>query len=113
MEVNLIVSDPWEFGTEHGTGPFTGRIVHVGSSASGDVAVLLRLDDPLSFKGESLQCFIATPRLEEDKLENLADGAQVNVNLTRITEDQASSTLPLDLTAWRGGLILIGTLERI
>lgn len=113
-KINLIVSDPWEFGSQHGTGPFSGRILGASfdSSSNEDVAVLLQLDDRLSFKGQSVEYFVVTPRLEEDDLRSLADGALVGVNLTRITEEQACSNDPFNLTRWRGGLTLIGSLER-
>jgi hypothetical protein len=113
MNVNLIVSDPWEFGGEHGTGPFSGRILQVASESSGDedASVLFRLDDPPTFRGERYEYLIGTPRLEKDKLENLVSGARVNFNFIRISEDKASSVAPFDLSAWRGGGALIGTLE--
>jgi hypothetical protein len=113
-KVNLIVSDPWEFGSQHGTGPFNGRILGVSfhCASNEDIAVLLQLDHPLSFEGQSVEYFVVTPRVEGDDLRSLADGALVFVSLTRITEEQACSNDPFNLTRWRGGLGLIGSLER-
>jgi len=56
-KVDVFVSDPWEFGTECGSGPFTGRVVEID-----DDAYLIRLDTSLNYRGLSFKSLIAKPR---------------------------------------------------
>lgn len=55
MKVCITVSDPWGFGTEHVTGPFTAKVLQVGSNywVSGEQALLLQLEPPLSYRAGS------------------------------------------------------------
>ena len=64
MEVLIIVSDPWEFGTTHGTGPFLAAVLQIGPDqhVPGKEVVLLRLKTPPLYKGLSCEYFIASPR---------------------------------------------------
>lgn len=114
MEVDITVSDPWDFGTEHGTGPFTGKVLQTGSNywVSGEDAILLQVEPPLAYRGTTCEYFVATPRLITSSLPSLTNGYQVECNLTRIPEGQAISANPFDLSWWRGGVGLIGTLRK-
>lgn len=113
MEVTIVVSNPWEFGTAHGTGPFVGRVLKVGGAedAPGRYLVLLQLYRPLDYKDVSCEYFIASPRLESGSFDSLAEEAGVDCNLTRIPTDRATSLNPFDLSCWRGGAALLGTLR--
>ncbi len=56
--LSLFVSDPWDFGTEHGTGPFKSAVV--GRS---EHALLLKLIEPFAYANEMWAFLAATPRL--------------------------------------------------
>lgn len=113
MEVELIVSDPWEFCTELGAGPFNARILQVGKSQ--DVpdkdAVLIQLLSPVTYREVTCEFFVASPRHENETLQSLGEGREVSCGLTVIPVDRAHSPNPFDLSWWRGGVGLIGTLR--
>jgi hypothetical protein len=112
-DVSILVSDPWEFVTEHGAGPVSAKILQTGPHSRGadTDAMLVRFDKPVTFRNLHCEYFIAAPRLETDSLEALAKGTEMHCNLTRIPEEQAVSHTPFDLSSWRGGIALIGTIR--
>jgi len=113
MEVVITVSDPWEFGTMHGTGPFVARVLQVGvdQHIPGKKAILLQLETPLTYQGVTCEYFVGSPRLERGDICALTKGDEVYCSLTRIPADRATATNPFDLSWWRGGIGLIGTLR--
>ena len=114
--VDVEVSDPWDFGTVHGTGPFRAKLIGIDSdpNALTSKAGLIVLEEPLSYKGEECKFFVAHPRLESDRMENILNNITVNCCLTRISEEQAESDTPFDLSWWRGGgITLSGTIRKI
>ena len=114
LSINVVVSDPWEFGTLHGTGPFTGKILKVGVDPSNSErqSALIQLDMPLVFEGVQCEFFVANSRHVDESLQDILNGSSVVCNLTRISQDHASSSNPLDLSWWRGGVGLICTLSK-
>jgi hypothetical protein len=113
LEVIIVVSDPWEFGTAHGSGPFLATVLQVGPKHwdSGTDAILLRLETPLVYEGITCEYFIASPRLDGGDIKALARGTEVDCTLTRIPADRAMSANPFDLSWWRGGIGLVGSLR--
>lgn len=113
MEVTIVVSDPWDFGTAHGTGPFAAKVLKVGrdDNVPGGYSMLLQLNTPLHYRDLSCEFVVASPRSERGSFDFLTEGAGVDCNLTRIPEDRAASPNPLDLSWWRGGVALLGTLR--
>ncbi len=59
QRVAVHVSDPWEFGTAHGCGPFPGRVVAVDSVAA---ILFVELDLPLEFEGVRWQVLACSAR---------------------------------------------------
>ena len=115
LPVKITVSEPWEFGTMHGTGPFAGQILFVGSDPNRSekrAAALVRLDKPLFFEGVICEFFVAQPRLKDQSIETITTGASVECGLTCISTERARSANPLDLSWWRGGVGLTGSLGR-
>jgi len=53
----IWISDPWDFGTECGVGPFEGVIVQ-----SEPRSLLIRLDAPIDYRSTRLVGVIAQPR---------------------------------------------------
>jgi len=114
MELEVVVSDPRDFGTIHGTGPFFSKVlqVHGEENVPGKGSILLRLKTPLEYEGVSCEFFVASPRLENENLRSLIEGKEVFCNLTRIPSERAASSNPFDLSWWRGGVGLIAALRR-
>jgi hypothetical protein len=120
MNVSLVVSDPCEFGEEHGNGPFTGKILGVGTDYwahrynSGEKeALLLQLAIPLSLEGVMCEYFIVTSRHKTEQLGSLSNGDEVQCALTRISKEHATSFDPFDLHQWRGGTGLLATVKKL
>jgi hypothetical protein len=83
--VDLSVSDPWEFGTECGEGPFRGRVVDV---AEGALAV--RLEAPLQYRGKTLVAAIVRPRHGGESTEVLKQTRRLVANFLFLTRDVSS-----------------------
>jgi hypothetical protein len=62
--VELLVSEPWEFGTECGVGPFGGVIIDATAET-----LLIRLTKPISCAGKMLHTAAARPRHVGDRPE--------------------------------------------
>jgi hypothetical protein len=74
--VQILVSDPWEFGTECGVGPFAAVV----TSAEND-ALLLSLEVPIDYHGARLKTVVATPRHAPGKVEPLLSKGSLATNL--------------------------------
>jgi hypothetical protein len=73
--VAITISDPWEFGTQCGVGPFFGRVVEARSDA---VAVVL--DMPILYEGKPLASAVIRARYVGDQITALGDGHEVVAN---------------------------------
>lgn len=111
--VNLTISDPWDFGSVHGNGPFQARIVDVtpdqGEKRGG--ALLVRLLTPLWYQGNVCEHLIATPRSGSDGFRGLGRRETIQCGFVSISPQGAKSASPFDLTWWRGWGTLLGTLD--
>jgi hypothetical protein len=74
--VELWVSDPFEFGTECGVGPFKGTVVDTTSEA-----LLVRLHEPFEYGGKRLVAAVARPRHVGDSTDLLATTGKLIVNI--------------------------------
>lgn len=113
LKVELIVSEPWEFGTIHGTGPFLATILkeHRDSNNPTNDSILLQLEKPLEFEDTKCEFFVASRRLSEDSIWDIGKGISVGCALTQITEERSNSSEWFDLSWWRGGVGLIADLS--
>lgn len=110
--LEVVVSDPWEFGTQHGDHPRLAVVVRAGVTANGSGgkadALLLRWLEPVVLGGVTCEFFVATARHEAHGLDELERDGNLPVSLTRISSAQAASDSALDLSWWRGGVALLG-----
>ena len=110
MKVKITVSDPWEFVTENGSGPFTAVVDH----AQGD-SLLIHFESLVMSCGHAYKYFVVSPRSASDDLEDLDRAGRivriVNCNLSAISDEAARSARPCDVRSWRGGLGLLGSIE--
>ena len=80
QRVRIWVSEPWEFGTECGVGPFEAVV-----EAEKDGRLFLRLVTELSFNQHEFPAAIATPRHEAET----TSGVKQAVNLMFIEDGTA------------------------
>lgn len=105
LAVSVTVSDPWEFGTECGTGPFGGIITDVSSDR-----LIVRLSAPITYCGKSLRTVVARPRHAND-LPSTVGSRPLVANLILLPLDlQAAAQISPGTT--RDGVAAVGTVER-
>ncbi len=75
IAVEITVSDPWEFGTQCGVGPFIGRVVEARSDA-----VAVAFDVPLLYEGKPLASVVIRARYVSDQIAALGDGQELAAN---------------------------------
>lgn len=80
--VEFGVSDPWDFGEKYGAGPFKATIEAVAKNE-----VLLSLPILMEYGGLKFDKLVATARNSEHRLEDLAKGDTVQINLTPVSND--------------------------
>jgi len=81
QSVAIRISEPKSFASEHGTGPFPGRVTSIR-----DNAVVVVLDTEAPFRGGTIVQLVATPRYERDHLTLRTLDKGVAVTLTPVTQ---------------------------
>jgi hypothetical protein len=104
----LMVSDPWDFGTEHGNGPFEVTVKSESRSA-----LLLKLSKSFMFDGVEWEMLSITSRHEGVDILTLVKGGKIHVNAIRVTKEEAESdTDSFGWSFYRGRYsMLIGSLQ--
>lgn len=109
MYVQLIVSDPWDFVTAWGSGPFKAWIVEIDNSSP--PRLLLKLERPIEYRDCRFEFLVASPRHTHDSLADLPDGRSIHINA--LCAESGNITKEDRFYAkWRGGLTLIGDLQK-
>ena len=83
--VALMISDPWEFGTECGVGPFYGQVSDSGTETISNVEVqrvLVALERPLNYSGAIYVSAMCHVRHAGNSFNDLQAGSHVSVNVT-------------------------------
>jgi len=73
--IELVISDPWEWQTEHGPGPLAAEIV----DRNEDYA-LVQLVKPVTFRDRKVEFLVATPRHRGHGWNELMKGDPVPAN---------------------------------
>lgn len=100
--VAITISDPWEFGTACGTGPFHGQVSDVS-----DGRVLIVFDKPIPYGSDLLTAAICKSRYAKS-LESIQD-APLAVNVTLLIT-MAKELISVTNEEFRGGYAAIGSL---
>jgi hypothetical protein len=110
--VQLTLSDPWDFVTSCGSGPFRGKVLRFFQV--GDLEQLLvEMSSDIAFGGRRCQHIVIKPRhcghslLEADPL------TPVPCNATGLSRAQATSENPFEFHPHQALLRLIGSLSRV
>lgn len=83
--VDLSVSDPWEFGTECGEGPFSGLVTDAAKDA-----LTVRLERPLRYQGKQLVAVVVRPRYKGESTDSLVQTRRLVANFLFLTRDVSS-----------------------
>lgn len=104
LSVAIVVSDPWEFGSECGIGPFTGTVTDTTPEK-----LVIRLSAPIHYRGKTLKTVVAQTRHAGDELQMIMINA-LSANLMLLPLDiRLASELQPSLT--KDGVVTIGTVE--
>jgi hypothetical protein len=106
-KAKIIVSDPWEFETETGTGTLWAKILQIGDENS----LLLQIENPIKYKNTVCEYFVASPRLANGAISDVQSDAGMFSSLALIPPNRAMSENPFDLSWWRGGITLIASVK--
>ena len=105
--VEVIVSDPWDFVTLHGAGPFSAVVVRPDGPG-----LLIRMEKAFEADGKKYRYMAVSRRTERESLADLTTpGTEDGCALVGISEEAARSAHPCDLDGWRGGFGLDGTIR--
>ena len=78
MKAGLHVSDPWEFGTEVGVGPFAGEVIEAT-----EARIIFRLETGWEYKGKFWDFLFVTFRHENVSVKDFLESRNVSVNVSR------------------------------
>jgi hypothetical protein len=107
----LWVSDPSDWGTDVGTEPMLVEITTV-ITQSPEQAILVKLHEPRLFRQEEVEYLVGQPRYAGARIvDDLAAGKLVLCGFTHLTKERVASADPFDLSLWRGGIGLIGSMR--
>lgn len=109
MKVIIKITDPWELGEFLDWKSLEGSILLL--SRSDGESALVKLDDPFTYKNIFCEYLIVSPRHKEGKFDDLIEEQSIFCNLIRISQEQADSKNPFNLSSWRGGIAIIGSIE--
>ncbi len=105
LSVEILVSEPWEFGTECGVGPFGGIIIDATAEK-----LLILLSKPITYSGKTLHTVAARPRHVGDTPEAVMT-KRLSANFMLLPQ-QIDSIAKLQPDVTRDGVAAIGTIER-
>lgn len=111
-QLTIMLSDPWELGEALKWQPLQGNLLRSVNDEKGGQA-LIKLEKSLEYRDAICRYVIASPRHEGVEISNLSVGKSVLCGLTGISEQQAESSNPFDLSSWRGGIAFIGDVKAV
>ena len=103
MDVSVLVSDPWDFGTECGVGPFRGSVVRREG-----MTLLIHLNVPIQYRGIELRAVVARPRYAQEILDEHLRREPVAMNLLLTLSPERCG---LDMEPRDGEVTAIGSIQ--
>ena len=80
VKVKFFISEPWDFGTEHGAGPFFAKVLKTGNDywVPSKIAILLQMDTPVIFNDVVCEYLVASTRFEKDDMLDVSKNKILN-----------------------------------
>jgi len=100
--ITISISDPWDVGEALGWPTLRGVLLAFKHGDEGGSA-LVRLTQPVTFGGVQWHHLIASPRHVCDVIADIETEKGVTCNCIGISDGQAASDQPFDVSWWRGG----------
>lgn len=84
-KIRMMISDPWDFGTECGVGPFMGRIDDADENR-----IMILLDHEINFSNQRYKRALCSMRHEGNKTSDLKKGREISVNIVLLASAKQS-----------------------
>ena len=114
--VVLMISDPWDFGTACGVGPFAGTLTDFGTVRIAEQNIqraVVTLDRPINYSSTNYFSAICQVRHEGASLDGLeAGGFRVSINITLLPK-QAKTFSNISDEDFRSGFAATGSLQLV
>jgi len=107
MKVLLQLSDPWAMGEALGWPSIFGTAIYKSSDCW-----LVEIDEPFVYDSVEYRFVVISARHEGKHLASAASET-VSCNMVRTTTELAASKSPCDLSSWRGGHAMIGSVRGV
>ena len=115
-EVDICISDPWEFGTENGCGPFQAVIVDMAFSEVWSHEVLfVHLSEALEYKGMTFDLLVASARhgsTDQAIVGLMRGGGDMPANFLPVPIQREDGVGPMEFVEQWRGWGLIGSIHR-
>jgi hypothetical protein len=110
LVVRIVVSDPFEL-TERA---IEAEVVTSGIAADAPdkLSVLFRAHEPIQFHGRSWEYLVGRSAVAMRDLSDLATNVIVDAAIVAVPNARVTATNPLDLSWWRGGLAIRGSVSK-
>jgi hypothetical protein len=108
--IKVVLSDPWDLGESLKWQPLIGELVKFDFKIPSGRA-LIKLEQPLSYKGIFYQFAVAVPRHADCNFKTLQEGKKVFCSFIGISNEHAQSVNALSTEHWRSGLAFVGEIE--
>lgn len=108
MKLLFTVAEPWVFETNNGFSSFEVIIEAVKGSS-----LLLKANDPIRVDKCEYRMLVCSPRLEGVQIDEIVVGTSISCSVTCLSNERASQSNPFDLSWWRGGGALLGSVCRL
>jgi hypothetical protein len=108
--ISITVSDPWDFGEAVNWQAIPGQLLQTKNADHGGRA-LVKFDHPVSYRGAVYRYAVASPRHEGRFIHEIEAGKSLDCALTGISDQQAHSSSPMDMSKWRGGLAVTADIK--
>jgi hypothetical protein len=104
MTVELRISDPWELGEYLGWRTLESLVLREDRDAW-----LVELVQPFRYHDGEYRYIVVESRHQGTELSQIYGGAEISCNVTVTTAERAKSDQPCDISWWRGGHAMIGS----
>ena len=107
MRVSLSLADPWEMGETLGWPTILGSVIHHSADAW-----LVEVLEPFTYADAEYRFIVVTARHAERPLA-ASEAQDVPCNMIRTTHERMSAGHPCDVSWWRGGGAMIGSIKAV
>jgi hypothetical protein len=112
LRISITISDPWEVGESVNCETLSSELLQTQDTGHGGKA-LVRFKRPLRYRGQMYYYAVASPRHEGRFIHEIEAGKSLDCALTGISDEQAHSSSPMDMSKWRGGLAVIADIKPV